>query len=194
MRCLLALPVLIGLVFSAGLSAQNPVQSPAPESATLTELQHSLVGSWVGTLEYRDYSEPSTSTKRVKLPTWLTIQTVGTDLRFAYIYDDGPTKTVTETSIVRIDPSGAHFTYLDEKGKVEESLSIAGWLKLQQGRGTLTLTGSSIDNGTVADVRVTIRVGRNVLEIVREAAPAGQALAFRHAYTFVRTSPPSQGK
>jgi hypothetical protein len=194
MRGLLPLILLTALTFSGDLSSQSPVQSAAAESVTLTDLQHALVGSWVGTLEYRDYSEPAASTKRVKLPTWLTVQPSGGDLLFTYIYDDGPTKTVTEISKLRIDPAGAHFTFLDDKGKVEESLSVSGWSQLHQGRGILTLIGSSMDNGAIADVRVSLRVGRNILEIVREAAPTGQALAFRHAYTFVRSIPPSAGK
>jgi hypothetical protein len=189
---LLTLPFLAALAFSGTLSAKNvaPIPTSASGSSSLADLQQALTGSWVGTLEYRDYSEPAASIKRVKLPTWLTVQPAGADLLFTYIYDDGPTKTVTESSSVRIDPSGSRFTFLDDNGKVEETFSISGWSQLQQGRGTLTLTGSGMDNGVIADVRVTIRVGRNILEMVREAGQVGQALAFRHAYTFVRTSPP----
>ena len=58
-------------------------------------------------LEYRDYSEPPTSTKRVKLPTWLTVEADGADLKFNYIYDDGPNKTVVETASVHFDPTAA---------------------------------------------------------------------------------------
>jgi hypothetical protein len=188
-----ALPLIAVLAFSGSLSAQNAAPAPASvqQSTALADLQHALSGSWVGALEYRDYSEPATSTKRVKLPTWLTVQPAGADLRLTYVYDDGPTKTVIENSTVRIDPVAAHFTFLDDKGKVEDSLSIAGWAQLHQGRGTLTLTGSSIDNGAAADVRVTMRIGRNILEITREAAPTGQPPVFRHTYTFVRAIPPS---
>ncbi len=52
------------------LLCQIPVTSPEPTKSALTQ---SLVGDWVGVLEYRDYSEPLTSTKRVQLPTWLQI-------------------------------------------------------------------------------------------------------------------------
>ena len=66
--------------------------------------------------------------------------------------------------------------------------------ELKEGRGTLTLTGSGTDNRAPADVRITIRIGRNILEITREAAPPNQPLAFRHTYTFVRSAPPAQSQ
>jgi hypothetical protein len=62
------------LTFSFCLSAQ-PVAN----------LQHAITGAWVGTLEYRDFSEPATSTKRVKLPAWRDVETSGADLRFHYV-------------------------------------------------------------------------------------------------------------
>ena len=68
-----------------------------------------MVGKWVGVLEYRDYAEPPTSTKRVKLPTWLTVEGIEGGLQFRYIYDDGPSKTVTELERVRIDVPKARY-------------------------------------------------------------------------------------
>src|SRR5271165_2718972 len=163
----------------AGLSAQN-----------LPDLQRALSGSWVGTLEYRDFSEPATSTKRVKLPTWLRIEPSGDDLRFRYIYDDGPSKTVKETALIRIDPAAARYTVLDEAGKLEDSYVIAGLPELRSGRGVLTLTGAGKENGAQVEVRTTLRIGRNILEITRETAASGQTFTFRHTYTLVRASPP----
>lgn len=160
-------------------------------------LNAALVGSWTGTLEYRDYSEPPASTKRVKLPTWLTIEAAGDGLRFNYIYDDGPTKTVTETSLVRVDPARSTYTTFYRAGKLEDTCSITGLADLRQGRGTLTLTGPGIENNTPVSTRTTLRIGRNILEITRETAAPGQPFTFRHTYTFVRASapqvkPPSQ--
>ncbi len=170
------------------LSLQTAAQPPAA-----TELPNALRGSWAGILEYRDYSEPATSTKRVKLPTWLTIQRAGTsnDLAFYYLYDDGPTKTVTEVSTVRIDAAANRYSILDKAGKVEDSYEIVGLADLRQGRGVLTLTGTGTENNAPASVRTTLRVGRNILEIIRETAVADQPFTFRHAYTFVRQSPPT---
>jgi hypothetical protein len=79
------------LASAAALAAQAPdLQVP-----DLSDVQRALIGSWTGVLEYRDYSESPASAKRVKLPTWLTVEADGGDLRFKYVYDDGPNKTVT---------------------------------------------------------------------------------------------------
>ena len=146
------------------------LQSVAAQAADLSDVQSALVGSWTGTLEYRDYSEPATSTKRVKLPTWLTIEASGSDLRFKYIYDDGPSKTVTETAAV-------HF----------EASDVA---QLREGRGVVTITVAGKDNDKPAQIRTTYRIGRNIFEVLEETAPEGQSFAFRHAYTFVRATSP----
>jgi hypothetical protein len=166
------------LAFSFCLSAQ-PV----------ADLQHALTGAWVGTLEYRDFSEPATSTKRVKLPTWLDVEVAGADLRFHDVYDDGPSKTVEETSLIRIDPT--HYTVLDAAGKIESTYAVAGFDQLRSGRGVLTLTGKGTENNAAVEVRTTLRIGRNILEITRETAASGQQFTFRHAYTLVRAAHPN---
>jgi hypothetical protein len=163
-------------------------------AATAADLQNAMMGTWVGTLEYRDYAEPATSTKRVKLPTWLHVDPAGADLRFLYVYDDGPTKTVRETSLVRIDAGAGVYTVLDSEGKVENTYTIAGLEQLQAGRGTLTLTGKGTENDKPVDVRMTLRIGRNILEMMRETAVSGQPFSFRHAYTFVRAEPVAPAK
>lgn len=158
----------------------------AEPASTASEVQGALTGRWAGTLEYRDYSEPATSVKRVKLPTWLTITSAEGALTFHYIYDDGPGKTITETSLIRIEPAASHYTAMNESGKITESCAVAGLTDLQMGRGVLTLTGSGEENHAQVSVRTTIRVGRNILEITRETASPGQSFTFRHAYTLVR--------
>ncbi len=177
-----AIPLLATLALGCRLPAQ---------SGAVTDLQQALVGSWVGTLEYRDYSEPATSTKRVKLPTWLGIELAGTDLRFRYVYDDGPAKTVTETSLIHIDPAAARYEVIGLKGKIDDGYTIEGLAQLRQGRGTLTLTGKGTENDAPVEVRMRIRIGRNILEMTRETGAAGTQLTFRHAYTFVRSAPPA---
>ena len=149
-----------------------------------------MTGSWVGTLEYRDYSEPAGSAKRVKLPTWLTVAPNDVGLLFSYVYDDGPTKTVTETATVRVDAASGHYLVAGKNGKNEETSTIEGLDQLKQGRGTLVLRGTGTENSVTVDVRTTLRVGRNILEITRETGPAGTPLVFRHAYTFVRAAVP----
>ena len=174
------------------LTCRLPAQNSAAVSQPVgTELAGALIGSWVGTLEYRDYSEPTASTKRVKLPTWLTIAPSAANLGFVYIYDDGPTKTVTETSQVSIDLTASRYEVRDTHGEVQESYSIAGLAELRNGRGTLVLTGKGSEDRTPVAVRLTIRVNRNILEILRETAASGQPFTFRHAYTFIRAKPNS---
>jgi hypothetical protein len=128
------------------------------------DVQNAMIGKWVGVLEYRDYKEPAGSLKRVKLPTWLTVEASGEDVRLLYVYDDGPGKTVTETATMQL------------KG-VEE-------------RGTLVLAGKGEENNVEVQVRTTLHVGRNILEITKETAAAGQPFAFRHSYTMVRVAAP----
>lgn len=177
MRYALLLPVLVSLVH-------------AQEQKT-SEIQKAIAGSWVGTLEYRDYSEAAGSDKRVKLPTWLTVEQQGANLTFRYVYDDGPAKTVTETSLVELDTGAGTYSIIDSAGKVEESYKVEGLDKMKQGRGSLLLRGTGTENKAAVEVKTTLRIGRNILEIVRETAPSGQPLAFRHAYTFVRSAAPA---
>lgn len=155
----------------------------------MAELQTALVGSWVGTLEYRDYAEPATSTKRVKLPTWLDIEQASGDLHWKYVYDDGPSKTVTEQSNIRIDPTAERYVISDAAGKIQDTYSISGMSALQQGRGTLVLSGTGTENNVAVNVRTTLQIRRNILEITRETGIPGQPYAFRHSYTLVRRSP-----
>lgn len=172
------------------LTAQSTAAPPATRIQGIDELRGALIGSWAGTLEYRDYSEPATSTKRVKLPTWLSIEPAGTDLSLRYVYDDGPAKTVTETSLVRIDSAASSYAVLDQSGKIEDTYAIGGLGELRQGRGILTLTGTGTENNSPVAVRTTVRIGRNILEITRETAfPGHQPFNFRHAYTLVRAVP-----
>lgn len=179
-------------VILCSLVCDLPAQNSAAQSQLIgTKLRGALVGSWVGTLEYRDYSEPATSVKRVKLPTWLTIAPSASDLNFFSIYDDGPEKTVTETSRISIDSVASRYDVMDAQGKVQESYSIAGLAELRNGRGTLILTGKGTENNAPVAVRLTIRISRNILEILRETAASGQPFTFRHAYTLIRESPPT---
>ncbi len=172
--------------------------SAAVDSHLLQALQASLRGEWVGVLEYRDYSEPPASTKRVKLPTWLSVSPQSVSLRFQYIYDDGPTKTVADTELLTIDPAAATWTITPQntsgaepsKEKVEV-YRISGLSALKNGRGILVLAGAGTDSGQSAEVRTTVRIGRNILEILRETRHTGEEFQFRHVYTFIRAQPPT---
>lgn len=162
------------------------------------DLQSALTGEWTGVLEYRDYSEPPTSTKRVKLPTWLSVAPSGGSLRFRYTYDDGPAKTVFQTDLITIDVPASTWTTTPEdrteSGGTKAKTDVAGVTGLQalkNGHGVLVLAGSGTDSGQPAEVRTTIRVGRNILEFLRETRRGKEEFQFRDSYTFVRAQPPA---
>ncbi len=162
----------------------------------LQELNAAMSGAWTGVLEYRDYSEPATSSKRVKLPTWLRIEVAGGSLQFHYIYDDGPGKTVSSTEVVTVDGARATWTTVaeatkDKPGEKPRVEVIGGLDKLRDGRGVLALTGPGLENGQPVELRTTVRVGRNLLEMLRESRVPGGEFSFRDSYTLVRAEPPA---
>lgn len=176
------------------LAAPCPAQAGAAPAQNVRELKSALAASWTGVLEYRDYSEPPASTKRVQLPTWLTITDSGPNgqLVFHYIYDDGPNKVVDETELVSLDAAGHTWTASDN-GKPAQSYAITGTDALKAGRGQLVLTGSGEDNNKPSEQRITLQIRRNLLIVKQEARPAGSSeeFAFRHQYVFTRTQPPT---
>ena len=181
------------LLFAATLAAQT--STPSPDSIQIrSDLRVALVGQWVGFLEYRDYSEPATSTKRVKLPTWLTIADAesGKTLSWHYIYDDGPTKTVEENDVVTFSPAENRYQESDN-GKPAQLSTVTGYETLKHGLGKLVLAGSGTDNNKPSETRVTMSITRNLIEITEETRAAGstEAFAFRHSYTFTRAAPPT---
>ena len=182
----------LGLVLVSILTVL-PAQGQRTAQGALTQaaLTQAILGHWTGVLEYRDYSEPATSTKRVQLPTWLYIRTQPEGLRFEYVYDDGPGKTVTSLPTVVIDVAERTYKVIATDA-VAEAYAISGIETLRDGRGTLLLTGSGTDNGKPAEIRTTFIVHRNLLSWLEEVRPVGSQgrFAFRHRYTFTRAEPP----
>ena len=180
--------VLLALLFAlfAGVSARS-------RAATTDDLslRQSLSGDWVGVLEYRDYSEAAASTKRVELPTWLSVGDAGRSMSWKYIYDDGPNKTLEETDAVTFDPAGKAYSE-SANGKPASTYSVDGYETLKEGRGVLVLHGKGTDNDKPAETRVTMTIRRNLLEILEEVRPAGssEAFAFRHMFRFTRARAP----
>ncbi len=164
----------------------------AQQNATaLPQLRAALTGDWVGVLEYRDYSEPAGSTKRVQLPTWLSI-TGAASLTWQYVYDDGPGKVVTETDVVTLDPAAGTLISVDN-GKPAKTFTVQGYAELKDGRGALILLGSGTDAGKPADLKETMTIRRNLLEVLEETRPTGssESFTFRHVYRFVRKDVPA---
>ena len=166
-------------------------QTSSPHSQT--DLNRALAGNWTGVLEYRDYSEPATSTKRVQLPTWLSITPSATSgsQTWHYIYDDGPTKVVEETDTITFDLPASTYTESDNN-KPPRLYKVSGLDTLRNGTGQLILTGPGTDNNQPAETRITLTLRRNLLDILEETRPAASSepFAFRHAFRFTRSTPP----
>ncbi len=183
----------VWLLFLPPFPGQSPIPaSTRANSAVAEAITHALVGQWTGVLEYRDYSEPATSNKRVQLPTWLSISAQPEGLRLAYVYDDGPSKVVTEEDSVVIDGNTGSYTVVGTNRIIQRS-TVAGLDQLKDGRGILTLSGAATDNKMPAEIRTTWTIRRNLLSWLEEVRPAGTtgAFAFRHLYTFTRAEAPA---
>jgi len=177
------------LALTACAAARPP---PAPSTTRVGgELDRALVGEWVGVLEYRDYAEPPGSTKRVRLPTWLSITLDGEQQRWHYTYDDGPGKTVEEVDLVTI---GEERFIEQQLGKPARTYSLSGLANLHGGVGSFELRGEGTDNDQPAEQRVTFSIGRNALDLVQDtrltSAGGDAPFVFRHAYHFTRARRP----
>jgi hypothetical protein len=178
----------IALLCPCVLPAQTTAIAVAQQTAS--ELRHSMSGDWTGVLEYRDYSEPATSTKRVKLPTWLAVTDAADRLTFNYTYDDGPNKVVSEKLIITFDVASSNLEITNDHGHTE-LYKVDGYTRLRDGRGDLTLLGPTTDNNRPAESRITIGVRRNLITWVEEVRPTSDIpFAFRHSYVFTRAAAP----
>ncbi len=177
------------VVSAITLSRAQQTAIPTAVPISLSQLYSGFVGAWVGQLEYRDFSDNS----RVFLPTWLRITQIsdGRSLRFAYVYDDGPTKTVKELSIFSLDTAAATATFTSDRDHSSDIYHVAGLADFaSKGRGTLILTGTGAENDKKVDVRITITLRRNLYTYQKETRPQGQEFQFRDGYTFTRKEAP----
>ncbi len=171
----------IALIFVLSMATAFAQTSSATDPVSVN-----FLGKWTGQLEYRDY----TTNGRVLLPTWLEITNAPEGMRFAYIYDDGPTKTVRETITMKIDAGKNIATFISEDKK-SSTYNIEGLKEfMTTGHGKLILTGTGVENEKKVDVRITITLRRNLYQYVKETRPAGEEFQFRDAYTFTRATPP----
>ena len=170
-------------------SAAQQTSSPSPTPVNLDQLYGGFLGDWVGQLEYRDFGDNS----RVFLPTWLHItrSNDGRSLRFAYVYDDGPSKTVQELSVVTIDRVAAAITFTSDRDHSSDTYKLSGLSEFAaKGRGALALAGTGEENGKKVDVKITITLRRNLYTYQKETRLPGQDFQFRDGYTFTRKEPP----
>jgi hypothetical protein len=186
-RALLA----FALIGSVAFAPERTVSQSRSKAETLAVIQTNLAGRWTGTLQYRDYE----TNEIVTVPTWLEVNVTADkrSLEFHYLYDDGPSKLVRETSRVTVDLDKNTFAVASEDGKDADVYQMAGADKLSLGGlGTFTMTGSGIENGKKVEIRIRIRLGRNDYHYVRETRLPGENFQTRDAYTFTRRNPPKQ--
>jgi hypothetical protein len=166
-------------------------QAPSTQSAAAAgSVTAPFAGDWVGVLEYRDFQTDA----RVQLPTWLTVKQAATagSLELTYTDDDGPNKIVVERSTVTIDAAGNTFTITSDRDHSSDVYKIEEFKSYPANhRGKLTLTGTGTENDKKVDVRITIAIGRNLYQFVKETRLPGQEFLFRDGYTFTRRDIPA---
>jgi hypothetical protein len=173
--------LLVFLCFGISLSAQSSF--PSRE-----QIYDGLSGEWTGQLEYRDFS----TEEHVVLPAWLEVKPAadGKSLQFTYIYDDGPTKIVTSSSTVAIDPASHRYTVTSDHDHSSDMYQIADHdVKNGMRQMEFVLTGTGKENDKPVEVRITITIERNLYRFRKETRLAGQEFLFRDAYTFTRRNP-----
>jgi hypothetical protein len=185
-------PWFAAVLMSASVRAQS-AGAPPPD------LNANFVGDWVGQLEYRDYS----NNERVFLPTWLRISESADhrSLDLSYVYDDGPSKTVRERVTLQLDAPSRTATLIEygrssKDTATTQRFEVAGLEDFQKtGRGVLRLSGTGMDDGKRADVRLTITLRRNLHSWRKDVRPAGDttesSYQFRDGYVFTRARPPA---
>jgi hypothetical protein len=150
-------------------------QPPHPLAAAIT-------GDWRGTLEYRDYQ----SDRRVSLPTTLTVTADGNVLTLAYVYDDGPGKTVRSIDRVTIDAAAETYRIQNGDGTYDATFAIEGLRAFGSRSPTVVLTGRGEENGAAVELRITLTVGGAAFSMLRESRLAGEEWRFRNNYRFTR--------
>jgi hypothetical protein len=186
LRRTLALAVAFVIADPFTAPASHPVTlGAAPAQASAREqLYGALAGSWRGTLEYKDYKDPS---QRTTLPTLLEAPRADAgSVTLALSYDDGPGKTVKESDRLTLDAAGK--TLMWTSGSSTQSYAVRTFEAPRPGHALrLVLEGEGSDNDPPATIRETLVVGLNKLQILRETrAPGKSEFAFRHRYELTR--------
>jgi hypothetical protein len=173
------------IVFTCTIRAQVT----APQDLLRDQIYSALTGDWTGQIEYRDYQ----SDERVVLPTWLEVKptSAGDALQFAYTYDDGPTKTVTEMSTVIIDTTKRQFTIVSSGDHSTNTYGIEGLgPPNRNGRMRFALTGDGTEKNQKVQLRITITIDRNLYQFTKETRLPGAEFNFRDSYQLTRRNPP----
>lgn len=133
-----------------------------------------LAGQWQGRLEYRDYGND----KRVVLPTSASIAGGSEALGVAFVYDDGPGKTVRGDETWALGADGASFSMDNSAAPMRVSAYRAG-----DGRDvTLIALGVGTENNAQVRLRLVLTRRGEQLTIRRASQLPGQPWLLRHAY------------
>lgn len=186
----LAVAFVVADPFTAPASHQVTLDA-ASSAASLQEsardqLYGALAGSWRGTLEYKDYKDPS---RRTVLPTLVeaTRSADSGSVMLALSYDDGPGKNVKESDRLALDAAGKALTWTS--GSSTQRFAVRSYEAPRPGHALrLVLEGEGIDDDAPATIRKTLVVGLNRLQILKETRPAGKSeFGFRNRYELTRT-------
>jgi hypothetical protein len=155
----------------------------AAQSVSAAQIHNALLGHWVGTLEYKDYRDPS---KRVTLPTIIdAVPRTAGGASLHFIYDDGPGKTVTgdDRFVIATDVRSLDWTGVkDTLPEVFRILSVS-----QDGEAIrMVAECEGSDNNAPATLRETVTITAKELVVLKEIRPVGAAFAFRHIYRMAR--------
>lgn len=173
---------LVLLVLVAACAQARRVPSARPRD----QLYASLIGTWQGTLEYKDYQD---STRRVTLPTLVQILPAPDEdgLELRYTYDDGPGKVVKSVDHLHFDRAMQNARW----GGVRDSVLQRFAVMMRRGglNGqplTLVLEGDGEDDDRPARLRETFEISAGTISLLKETQPSGGTMSFRHAYRLRR--------
>ncbi len=168
------------------MEAARADKSPA-QNLSLGKLAVSWVGTWQGTLTYRDYS----NNNMVTLPTKINIAPANQTLTFSYTYEDGKNpdgteKIVRSHSTVELEPATKAFRVISA-GSAANTYRADGLARfLAEGRGQLKMIGKGIENNVAVEVRQTLALAGDDFSLTRETRRAGEDYRVRHVYQMQR--------
>lgn len=181
-------PWVVPPVQSSTISPSTPPEAPTRKEMEAMQAHKPFLGRWTGSFETREFTSEDRAWRTTKLE--VTPSRDGRVMHFQFLYEDGPMKTVRESSTVSIDSTERTMTFVsDTDGKRDvyrfaEDANLAGLR--QRGEGVFTLSGKGTENGLEVAVRLTLSVNRERLQLLREIQFPGDPFRVRTEYVFTR--------
>jgi hypothetical protein len=167
----------------ACLALAVTVAARADPQDALQPLAAGLVGSWRGTLEYRDFR----TDRRVTLPTTLVVTArEGNMLAFEYTFDEGKGRFVTSTELVTITATPPTYRVQSGDGKSDATFAAQGMTEIRDNAGTVILTGRGRENDQAVELRTTVTLAPATLTMRRDSRRPDEDWQFRHQYSLTR--------